>query len=184
MSFVKLDCGLLDSTLWIDREARELFITSLLMAEPVELKTPEPQIAVKTLEQTGFVVPVGWYGLVQAAGSGIVRRAFMDMETGMAALERLGNPDAGSRTPDFEGRRLVRVAGGYIVLNFTKYREKDHTAGERSRRYREKKLKMRRLRKSTKTGPLKGEEQTLTALESGQITQDQADEAAATTREY
>jgi hypothetical protein len=43
-----------------------------------------------------------------------------------------------SRTPDFDGRRLVRVDGGYVALNFAKYREKDHTAAERSKRYREK----------------------------------------------
>lgn len=141
VAFVKLDCGMLDSTIWADREARELFITALLMAEPRELLQDEAQIEVRSLQETGFKVPSGWYGFVSAAGVGIVARAKMEIEVGLSALERLGRPEADSRTPDFEGRRLVRINGGYIALNFAKYREKDHTAAERSRRYREKKLK-------------------------------------------
>ena len=49
MPFVKLDCGMLDSTLWFEREAREVFITALLMAEPIELTSDTPQIAVRAL---------------------------------------------------------------------------------------------------------------------------------------
>lgn len=137
MSFVKLDCGILDSTLWVDREARELFITALLMAVPVVLDGGKRQLEVRTLAETGFEVPPGKYGFVAAAGQGIVRRAGMEFEAGMAALERLGAPEPDSRTPDFEGRRLVRVSGGYVVLNFRMYRDKDHTAVERMKRYRE-----------------------------------------------
>ena len=137
MAFVKLDCGMLDSTIWIDRDARELFITALLMAEPRELVEPAKQIEVRTLNETGFIVPPGWYGFVPAAGIGIIRRAGMEPEKGFAALERLGNPEKDSRTPDFEGRRLVRIDGGYLALNFDKYRQKDYTSAARSRRYRE-----------------------------------------------
>lgn len=137
MAFVKLDTGILDSTLWIERECREVFITALLMAEPFELETPAEQLEVRTLEKTGFIVPVGWYGFVRAAGPGIVRRALVDQESGLIALERLCAPDEGSRSADFEGRRLARVDGGYIVLNFMKYRDRDNTAAERMKRYRE-----------------------------------------------
>jgi len=60
-----------------------------------------------------------------------------DIQHGLDALEKLGEPEQSSRTPDFDGRRLVRVDGGYIVLNFGKYRERDYTAAKRQRRYRE-----------------------------------------------
>lgn len=40
-------------------------------------------------------------------------------------------PQIPSRSPEFGGRRLVRVDGGFIVLNFFKYRDKDYTATER-----------------------------------------------------
>jgi hypothetical protein len=109
------------------------------MAEPFELVEPANQIEVRTLDNTEFVVPPGWYGFVPAAGSGIVRRALVELEEGYKALEKLGSADEESRNKDFEGRRLVRINHGYLILNFIKYREKDHTAAERMRRYRLKK---------------------------------------------
>lgn len=136
MSFVKLDTGILDSTLWLNRDERDVFVTALLMAEPMEIEQPVEQIAADKLEMTGFVVPAGWYGFIRAAGPGIVRRALVAAEDGIAALIRLGSPDPESRTPDHGGRRLVRVDGGYLVLNFMRYRDKDNTMAERSRRYR------------------------------------------------
>ncbi len=139
MPFVKLDCGMLDSTIWIDREAREVFITALLMAEPYGADKPMAQLEVRTLNETGFIVPPGAYGMVYAAGVGIVRRAGMEQEIGLRALERLGGPEADSRNPAWEGRRLVRVNGGYIALNYSDYRDHDYTSAERSRRYRERK---------------------------------------------
>src|SRR6516165_3756181 len=120
MPFVKLDCGMLNSTLWFERLAREIFITALLMAEPCELFDEEPQIAVGSLDYTGWKVPAGKYGFVPAAGVGIIRRAMItnqEVEPAMKALEMLGNPEESSRTQDFEGRRMVRVDGGFIILN-------------------------------------------------------------------
>jgi hypothetical protein len=137
MPFVKLDCGILNSTLWSEKECREVFLTALLMAEPHELTEPAPQIAVDSLQTTGFVVPPGWYGFIPAAGVGILHRAGIDREAGIEALRQLGEPEATSRTPDFEGRRLVRIDGGYILLNYMKYRDRDYTSAQRSKRYRE-----------------------------------------------
>lgn len=148
MAFVKLDCGILDSTLWVDRDSREIFITALLMAAPFELVDPMPQIAIRSLDETGWTVPPGWYGLVPAAGIGIIRRAGLDEEAGYLALERMGAAEPDSRSRDFDGRRLVRVDGGFIVLNFIRYRERDHTAAERSKRYRERKDRNRTSRPS------------------------------------
>ena len=34
---------------------------------------------------------------------------------------------------------MIRVDGGYLIMNYMAYREKDHTTAERSRRYRERK---------------------------------------------
>jgi hypothetical protein len=137
MGFVKLDCGILNSTLWLEREMREVFLTSLLMAEPAELKEDTPQIAVNSLENTGWMVPAGWYGFVPAAGVGIIHRAQVPKDLGLVALTRLGEPEESSRTQDFDGRRLVRIDGGYIVLNYMKYRERDYTSADRSKRYRD-----------------------------------------------
>lgn len=140
MPFVKLDTGILDSSLWIDREARECFVTALLMAVPRQFSEPISQLEVRTLERTGFVAPPGWYGFVAAAGPGIVRRAMItDQEAGLSALERLGSPEAESRNPEHDGRRMIRIDGGYLVLNFMLYRERDEGAAARMRLYRARK---------------------------------------------
>lgn len=135
--FVKLDCAMLDSTVYIDRDVRDVFITSLLMAGPWELTEPTEAIEVDSLKPSGFVVPPGWYGLVQASGPGIVDRAKMPRELGMAALKTLCSPEPESRSSDFEGRRMARINGGYLVLNYAKYRERDYTGAERAKRYRD-----------------------------------------------
>jgi len=137
MPFVKLDTGILNSTLWVERECRDIFITALLMAEPFETLIPMQQICVNSLDLTGWQVPPGWYGFVAAAGPGIIRRAIVEQDVGLLALERLGNPDPASRSTVYEGRRMVRVDGGYIILNFITYREKDATTADRSKRWRE-----------------------------------------------
>ena len=144
MPFVKIDTRLLDSTLWADIPAERIFMAALCMATPYELTDPTPQLAVRTLDETEWIVPAGWYGFVRAAGAGIVRRAIMNEEDGFAALERLGAPEAGSGRAAFDGRRLVRVDGGYLVLNFMVYRERDYGSAERSARYRESLKKKRR----------------------------------------
>lgn len=137
MPFVKLDCGLIDSTLWIAREARDIFLTALLMAEPREFVEPLRQLHVDRIEETGFVAPPGWYGFINAAGAGIIRRSLLTTDQGMQGLRELGEPDQGSRSSDFDGRRLIRIDGGYVILNFMKYRDKDHTAAERQKRFRD-----------------------------------------------
>lgn len=140
MPFVKLDTNILNSTLWFERVCREIFITALLMAEPREFTEELAQIEVGSLSETGWKVPPGWYGFVPAAGIGIIRRAMMDDDVaGLKALEQLGSPEDASRTKEFEGRRLVRVDGGYIVLNYFKYRDRDYTAAARSKKYRDRK---------------------------------------------
>src|SRR5678810_918219 len=122
MPFVKLDCGILNSTLWFEREAREIFLTSLLMAEPREFTEAIPQINVRNLDYSGWEAPPGWYGFVPAAGVGIIDRAKVDKDAGLDALELLGKPEDSSRSQDFQGRRMIRVDGGYLILNYMKYR--------------------------------------------------------------
>jgi hypothetical protein len=137
MPFVKLDTRILDSTLWVERGSRDIFITALLMAEPWEAMEPVPQLEVRTLDPTGFIVPAGWYGLIPAAGIGIIRRSLLSEKQGYEALEALGRADQESRSDSFEGRRLVRIDGGYLVLNFMKYRDRDYGAAERMKRLRD-----------------------------------------------
>ena len=137
MAFVKLDTGILNSTLWIERDQREIFITALLMADPQEFPDPIPQIAVGSLEFTGFEAPPGWYGFVPAASVGIINRAGVDREAGIEALRRLGEPEIDSRSKDYGGRRMIRADGGFVILIFMKYRDNDHSAAVRQQRLRD-----------------------------------------------
>ena len=137
MAFVKLDTAILTSSLWVSRGQRDVFVTALLMAVPRYFKEPVPTLYPRSLEQAEFVVPPGDYGFIAAAGPGIVRMALVGEEEGMQALDRLSQPDPESRSAEFDGRRLVRINGGYVVLNFDRYRLKDHNAAERMSRYRE-----------------------------------------------
>jgi len=137
MPFVKLDCGILKSTLWLDRGAREVFVTALLMAAPREFDQPVAEIAIDATEPTGWVAPAGWYGFVDAASIAIIEAARLEPEEGFAALRRLAASDPHSRSVEFEGRRMIRVDGGFLILNYMKYRDFDHGAAMRMRRLRQ-----------------------------------------------
>lgn len=116
-----------------------MFLTALLMARLTILTSTSKQLKIRSLDETGFIIPPGRYGFVDAASSGIARRASIELEAGLSALERLGDPETLTSTAEYAGRRLVRINGGFLVLNFAKYRDKDHTAAERAKRYRKRK---------------------------------------------
>lgn len=62
-------------------------------------------------------------GFVGASLGGLAHAARISREECEAALGYLLSPDEDSRSPEFEGRRIGIVAGGYSILNYTKYRE-------------------------------------------------------------
>ncbi len=137
MPFIKLDTRILDSSLWVRPIDRDLFITALLKCEPRELLQPEAQLEIRTLDTTGWCVPAGWYGFVRAAAPGLAHAAVVPEEAAIEAFERLGSPEQSSASPEYDGRRLIRVSGGFIVLNYMKYRDFDYGSRDRQRRLRE-----------------------------------------------
>ena len=80
-------------------------------------------------------------GEVLSTVPGLVRAAALKRPQVEAALEVLLAPDADSRTPDNEGRRIEAIDGGWRILNSQKYRElrteKQIKDAERQRRHRE-----------------------------------------------
>lgn len=77
-------------------------------------------------------------GLVEATAPGIARKACIPIESCRQALNTFESPDEDSRTKSEEGRRIQRVDGGYQILNYSKYREKDYTNAVRQARHRNK----------------------------------------------
>jgi hypothetical protein len=62
-------------------------------------------------------------GLVRATAPGISNAARVPIERTREIITLLESPDTDSRTPDNEGRRIERTDGGYLILNYLKYRE-------------------------------------------------------------
>lgn len=125
MPFVKLDCGILDSSIWVETsDTRICWITMLAMADAG--------------------------GLVASTAPGIARRACISIEAARLAISTFESPEVDSRSDD-DGRRIQRVDGGYQILNYQKYRDKDYTAARRAKKYRESKASRRDGRDETVT---------------------------------
>lgn len=62
-------------------------------------------------------------GLVEAAVPGLAAAARVTVEECRMALSKLQAPDPDSRSTEFEGRRVERVDGGFLILNHSKYGE-------------------------------------------------------------
>jgi hypothetical protein len=112
MPFVKLDTGILDSSLWLEpAQTCKCWVTLLAMMDAT--------------------------GLVRSTAPGIAKRAHLTLKQTTKALETFSGPDENSRSLNDEGRRIKRVDGGYKVINSEKYRKYDYTAAERMKRHRE-----------------------------------------------
>jgi hypothetical protein len=59
------------------------------------------------------------------AGSivGFAAMARMSVEDAEKTIAKLESPDVYSRTPDHDGKRILKVDGGWVLVNYTKYRE-------------------------------------------------------------
>jgi len=98
--FVKLyGDRLLRSTVWActDPATKVAWITLLAMAD-----------------ETGAV-----YGSIP----GLAKFAGITLEQAIAALDYFASPDPHSQSPEYEGRRIESVEGGWRILNYGKYRE-------------------------------------------------------------
>lgn len=113
-----------------------------MMARPVHFQVARPAIELDSTKQAGWSIPPGEYGLIEAAASGILNRAQIPLNLrseGHAVIKALCSPDPESKSLALDGRRLVRIEGGFVVVNFRKYRDKDHTGAERQAEYRKRK---------------------------------------------
>jgi hypothetical protein len=116
MSFTKLDSGIVNSSIWSEPVAtRVLWITILSMSD-----------------ETGFV---------STSVPGLMRAANISKEEFGIGIKSLESPDVYSRTEAHEGRRIEKVEGGWIILNYMKYREREDRDAHREymRKWRDKK---------------------------------------------
>lgn len=121
-TFTKLFSSITESTIWVeDAETRIVWITMLAMADK--------------------------RGRVWGSIPGLANRARVSVEACERAMEKFQSPDKYSRTPDNEGRRIAVIDGGWLLLNYLKYRsirddeEVREKTAERVRNHREQKEK-------------------------------------------
>jgi hypothetical protein len=80
-------------------------------------------------------------GLVKATAPGIANAAFVPISSVRSALSILESPDPDSKSQENDGRRISRVDGGYLILNYDKYRAFNYSmkdAAVQKREYRAK----------------------------------------------
>lgn len=128
--FVKLSCGITKSSVWFESPATRVVWIALL--------TEADQ-----------------YGFVRASYPGMLHIANVPKDDFDKALEILESPDQMSRTPNYEGRRIERVDGGWRILNYEKYRQYSYSGtkeAERKRKQRERKINGLNDKSGTKVG--------------------------------
>ena len=115
--YTKLFSSILASTIWReDDKTRIVWITLLAMADK--------------------------NGVAEGSVPGLADFARVSVDDCRAAIEKLSSPDIDSRTPDFDGRRIKAVDGGWQLLNHAKYRAKLN-ADERREYLRQKQAEFR-----------------------------------------
>jgi hypothetical protein len=82
-------------------------------------------------------------GYIRGSSGWLADKAQVSKEECEIALNKFLNPDATSRTPDHDGRRIEQLEDGWLVLNYLTFRDRlsdDHKAilsRERVRKHRE-----------------------------------------------
>ncbi len=121
IGYTKFFGAMLDSSVWqLSKEARLLWVTMLL-------KKDRDQV-------------------VRAAVPGLAHSARLTLQETEVALEELQKPDKWSQTPDHEGRRVIKVEAGGLIVNGQKYRD-TLTAEDRREYQRVKQAEYRKRKK-------------------------------------
>lgn len=119
VGFSKLFADIIHSTVWREpMHVKVVWITMLAMADR--------------------------HGQVFASIPGLADSAKVSLDECLESLEIFSSPDKYSRTKDYEGRRIIEIDGGWLLLNYEKFRERRDDeeqriqTRDRVRRHREK----------------------------------------------
>lgn len=115
-------------------------------------------------------------GRMMASVPGLARVAAVRLEECEYALKRLEAPDPYSRTTDFEGRRIQKIEGGWLVLNYTKYR---NTRDQESRREQNRQAQQRAREKKLSSFGADASAKLLTHVDESAALMTHADASAA-----
>lgn len=85
--------------------------------------TPHPQLHMIRCVWVTLMLLADKHGYVHASVPGLAAQAMVSLEEAEAALAVFRAPDPYSRTKEHEGRRLVDVDGGWLLLNYSTHRD-------------------------------------------------------------
>lgn len=129
MGFTKLNQGIVHSSVWsYASDTRVLWVTILALCNSE--------------------------GFVPSSRSGLLRAANIPEDKFEIGLSTLESPDSDSRSSEYDGRRIEKCEGGWMVLNYKKYREFTYSgspSAKRQKKYRER-LEKRNALQSDVTG--------------------------------
>lgn len=154
--YVKLFSSILDSTIWDTPPAiTKVWFTLMAMADRD--------------------------GVVEASVPGLANRARIDIETTEKAIALFMAPDKYSKTPDYEGRRLAAIEGGWILLTYSKHREKMSADDIREKNA----ARQRRWRERHRNGNSNGKSQSVTENGAGHdIAEAEAERSVSSSSEH
>lgn len=112
--------------------------------------TPHPQLHMVRCVWVTLMLLADRHGYVHASVPGLAAAALVTLEEAEQALEIFRSPDPYSRTREYDGRRLVDVDGGWLLLNYEKHRD---SAREEVRRATKRDWYHRQKNKRTDTDP-------------------------------
>lgn len=109
-TYTKLFSSIVTSTIWQENHAtRILWVTMLALSDA--------------------------NGIVEGSIPGLAHVAGISIEECEEGLAKLSSPDRYSRSQEHDGRRIEAVEGGWLILNRTKYRDKQTDRKEYMRNY-------------------------------------------------
>ncbi len=140
--FTKLHTCMLRSSVWyLTKEAKILWIALLLAKDRKQV--------------------------VQASLPGLAHMAVLTLDETTAALALLTAPDKHSKNQEHEGRRVIKVEGGWMIVNGEFYR--DEMSQDDQRDYNRKYMARRRGKAKKPGGPGAVEAHVLKAVEEGKL---------------
>lgn len=119
-------------------------------------------------------------GIIQASVVGLADAAKVSVPECKKALKIFLSPDPDDTSKVEQGKRIREVPGGWQIVNHDLYRFSTEAKREF---WRQQKAEQRKRKRRKPHKPLAGEVSTLRRLEAGEITQEHADNIAASTRE-
>lgn len=108
--YTRIDNGIFDSTLWWSADPNAFRVFFFLIAK------------------------ANSQGVYEGTIPGIAGQCRLSIENTREIIAYLESPEKDSRTQEYDGRRIQKIDGGWKLLNYWKYRQKDYSTQRNAER--------------------------------------------------